>query len=134
MDKKQCLVEIYKVEAGKYNASRDIQWKINVAVWTVMFLAVYSKIQKPFTINKSLLFAIAGLFVVLHFLFIKIMHESQKRSLSRLNNIATFLIEKEENESVSWQDMSVLVPNLKLRENYLQVLITIFLVAIFFYS
>jgi hypothetical protein len=40
---KEYLKEIYKVESEKYNRTRDIHWKMNIGIWTLLVVAIYAK-------------------------------------------------------------------------------------------
>lgn len=128
---KEFLVEIYKVESEKYNSTRELHWKINIAVWTVLAASIIIKAQKGFLSIDScsqilLLFGYAGM----HFLFILYIHASLWRSLTRMHNMATFLLSNQAN-GLSWTDFSKPVPQPYKYWELWQILITIFLCIVF---
>ncbi|HLY71059.1 MAG TPA: hypothetical protein VKR53_15105 [Puia sp.] len=92
MDKNH-LIEIYKVEAEKYNKTRDIHWKMNIAMWTLLIVALYAKMKgeiKSLPIPCEICMCL--LFVFLHIVFIGFIHGSLNRSLTRMKNMSNYLI------------------------------------------
>lgn len=50
-DKLQAYVELFKAHVDKFNKTRDIQWKLNIALWTLMGAAggfLYGKYTPSF--------------------------------------------------------------------------------------
>ena len=66
MEYKDYLLEFYKVEAEKYNKTREIQWKLNLAIWTIISVAIYSKAQNINALSK-LSFDVTGLAYTAYF-------------------------------------------------------------------
>jgi hypothetical protein len=67
--KRQEALEIYKLEHARYNNFREIQWKMNVSIWTLLALAIrYADELK----GLSLLVIISASFliVVSHMIFV----------------------------------------------------------------
>ena len=92
----QNLREIYKVEAEKYNKTRDIQWKMNLAFWTLLIVAIYVK-SKHELIIPQFSEIIAGILCILfHLLFVLHIHGSLERSLNRMHNMANCLLRDED--------------------------------------
>lgn len=100
---KQDLLEIYKVEADKYNKTRDIQWKMNVAIWSLLIAATYFDFAKEF--NYFVRFIICIFAFLIHAWFVSVIQGSLNRSLARLHNISIYVIEQDENDSLKWKDL-----------------------------
>jgi len=133
METKKYLLEIYKVEADKYNKTRDIQWKINIAIWTVLVVMMYAKLeQKIKNIPPFIQGIIFFIFAFAHFIFIRKIHGSLDRSLTRMHNMASHLLEQDENVEVKWKDFEKEIKNKKGTWEYWQLGITGFLIWIFF--
>jgi hypothetical protein len=130
---KQYLVEIYKVEAEKYNKTRDIHWKINIAIWTVLVLAIYTVSQNKVLIKSVYFEVMAALFyLIIHFLFVREIHGSLKRSLTRMHNIASELLDEKKEPKITWQGFSEKIPMDTGIWEYLQLVMTVFLIGIYF--
>ena len=97
---KSYLVEIYKVESEKYNKTRDIQWRMNIAVWTVIILAFYAKDKHDINLsgNQFIALVLAAVCLLLHLFFIIGIHTSLNNSLARMHNIAKRLLDAAETE------------------------------------
>ncbi|HKB43873.1 MAG TPA: hypothetical protein VKC90_05780 [Chitinophagaceae bacterium] len=131
--KKDYLIEIYKVEAEKYNKTRDIHWKVNLSICTVLVVLIYAKLEGKIR-NLPLFFQgfVLLSFIGLHIIFIRNIHQSLSRSLTRLHNIAAHLLEQDENAKMKWVDFNKKTPYGKYGWEYWQLGITIFLIAIFY--
>lgn len=108
MDYKDRALEIYKTEAEKYKHTRDIEWKMNIAVWTVVAASVYAKYQNPAFFSTWHLcgYLIVGLFyVAIHIGFIVGIQKSLGRSLDRMHNIGKFILEKPDTHKLKWEDV-----------------------------
>src|SRR4030095_14916216 len=85
---KEHLLEIYKTEAEKYNKTRDIHWKLNIAIWTVLIVAIYGKMKEEIDALPYLYECVIGIaFIGLHFFFIYNIHGSLNRSLNRMHDM-----------------------------------------------
>lgn len=105
-DKRDYLVDIYKTEAEKYNKTRDIQWRMNIAIWTLIVLAIVAKGNGNVDFDKisnSCLLCLSFALLGIHIAFIIQIHGSLHRSLTRLHNIAEYLVSVEENP-LKWTD------------------------------
>lgn len=132
MDTKEHIQEIYKVEADKYGKTRDIHWRLNIAVWTVIIVAIYAKGNgnlKTSELPLCLLLCIYFVFVIIHSIFVYKIHRSLFRSLNRMNNMAIYLIEND--DPTTWNSLEeIKIPNDYYWE-FIQVSITVFLILIF---
>ena len=139
---KKYLVEFYKVEAEKYNKTRDVQWKMNLAFWTVLIVAIYSKTKEGFTLDSLPLWLqaiILILFIYVHSIFIFQIQGSLNRSLGRMRNLGAYLVEKEEKDTTSINEIEQdpFKDNAEYKSrtkkwHLFQISITIFLVVLFF--
>jgi hypothetical protein len=104
---KEHLLEIYKVEAEKYNKTRDIHWKMNIALWSLIVLTIYAKLEGKFPSPRfplcmqSLIF---GLFAILNIAFIWLIHNSMDNSLRRMRKMAVHIVEHNGGQ-LKWQDL-----------------------------
>jgi hypothetical protein len=131
---KNYLLEIYKVEAEKYNKTREIHWKMNISLWTVLIVAIYAKSQNQFTFSKlpiCLEMLIYLLFLVIHFVFIFKIHGSLNRSLARMNDMASYLLKEKDEIEYKWNDLGKNAPQENNYWEFLQLGITLFLILIF---
>jgi hypothetical protein len=139
MEMKDHMLEIYKIEADKYNKTREIHWKMNFAIWTVLIVAIYAKSRNEFDISKLYWLwqlVIYTVFCGLHLYFIVKIHSSLDRSLARMRDMATIIL----NPTFLWDKIGgKKVAELATQKDgffkweYLQVLITVFLIAIFYF-
>jgi hypothetical protein len=132
---KTYLLEIYKVEAEKYNKTREIHWKMNISLWTVLIVAIYAKGQNQFTFSKLPICVevlIYFLFLVIHFVFIFKIHGSLNRSLARMSDMATCLLKEKEEIEIKWTDLGKNAPQANNYWEFLQLGITLFLIGIFY--
>ncbi len=128
---KQYLIEIYKTEAEKYNKTRDIHWKMNIAIWTLLIVVIYAKSQNKLPIgNIYIEIAASFVYLMIHYFFVREIHGSLYRSLTRMHNMASSLL-KENEETSKWKDFDKKVSMKTGLWEYLQLGITIFLIIIF---
>jgi hypothetical protein len=129
------LLEIYKIEAEKYNKTREIHWKLNIAIWTVIIVAIYAQSENKLNFSnrscavKCLIYLIPFL---IHCAFVCFIQGSLSRSLNRMNNAATILLDEKATKR-NWDkllDKTVADPNKYW--HYLQLGITGFLLFIFY--
>lgn len=131
---KNYLSEIYKVEAEKYSKTRDIHWRVNISIWTVLIVAIYVKFQNGFdltTLSHWLRFLIYSFYLIVHAIFIFKMHGSLNRSLARMHDMATYLIEDKNDETIKWMDIGKKAPKPNYYWEFLQLSISLFLIGIF---
>jgi hypothetical protein len=127
------LKEIYKVEAEKYNKTRDIQWKMNLAFWTLLIVAIYAKTKHELRIPISAEISAGVLFIVFHLLFVLHIHGSLERSLNRMHNMANFLLGNEVVPNKSLEYFEIKKISLSLGWHILQIAITTGLVIMFIF-
>jgi hypothetical protein len=132
---KEHLIEIYKVEAEKYNKTRDIQWKMNVAFWTVLIVGIYSKSKEGFKLQEELYVGL--LYVLLHLLFVVQIQASLGRSITRLRHCGDYILEGVTTKIIGVRELEIPL-NRSFKEvgrdilwHVFQIGITIFLVFIF---
>ncbi len=130
MDKKD-LIEIYKVEAEKYNKTRDIHWKMNIAIWTLLVIAIYAKSQGKLPLDMCVNIVASLVYLVMHGFFVIEIHGSLYRSLTRMHNMASSLLEENENVNHKWTDFDKKIYMRTGWWEYLQLGITIFLLVIY---
>jgi hypothetical protein len=92
------LLEFYKTERTRFEKTRDIQWKFNIALWTLLALAI--SFLKPETIGKCycLLFIALILFISCHLLFAILTQRGLIGSRTLSNNILDALDRNNDNE------------------------------------
>lgn len=135
MDTRNYVTEIYKVEADKYSKTREIHWKVNISIWTVLIVAIYAKANGNLglsELNNWIEFGLYLLYVFIHTVFVYKMHGSINRSLQRMVNMARYLVDN--NTSVTkWEDFER--KTIKTGNNWeiLQVSVTVFLIIILYY-
>ena len=132
---KNVLLEIYKIEAEKYNKTRDIQWRLNIAIWTVLIVAIYAKSQSEFNFNKwpiTVQIAIGLIYLVVHAVFIFNIHGSMNRSLARMHNMASYIMEEKKDVPLKWIDLEFGASKPRGNWEWLQLVISIFLIMIFY--
>lgn len=133
------LIEIYKVEAEKYNKTRDIQWKMNVAFWTVLIVGIYAKSSKEGLDigGKCFQACIGASYVLLHFIFVVQIQGSLRRSITRLRNCADNILQEDESKVVTVHDIEVPIHRTQKEVwrdvgwHFFQIVITIVLAYIF---
>lgn len=107
MPSKENVLEVYKTEAEKYNKTRDIQWKMNFAVWTLLILAIVAKAKQEFNLSHTLTggleMIILIVFITLYFWFIWRMQQSLNNSLRRMRYMVKYTFEKEESIPLKWE-------------------------------
>ena len=136
MDYHKNLLEIYKVESDKYNKTRDIQWKMNIAIWTVIIVAIYAQSENKLSFsNQNCVMKIIIYLTpfLIHLSFVHFIHGSLTRSLRRMHNAANLLLDNTLPNS-KWMDLNKSVKDKYQYWQYLQLLITIFLLVIFYIS
>ena len=108
MSYQENILEIYKTEYSKYEKTRDIQWKMNIAVWTLLAVFTYyiakgEVIAIDFPWWGRLVIGI--LFCLFHVLFLVRIQTSLGNSLRRLNDIASYISFSCDNEETQfiWQ-------------------------------
>jgi len=133
MDMKDYVLEIYKVEAEKYNKTREIHWKMNIAIWTVLIVAIYGKSQHGLTISHNFWneMVIYFCYLLVHFIFIFLIHGSLHRSLTRMHNMASFLLEQGDELKIKWKDFEKRAFKKYGLWEFWQLWITFFLIIIF---
>ena len=133
MEGKDYLLEIYKVEADKYNKTRDIHWKMNIAIWSVLIVAIYGKSQFGLTISpmRQIVILVYSLVTSVQISFIILIHGSLHRSLNRMKNMVVFILEKSPQEIIKWREMEKITFKKSIFWESWQVAITILLIFIF---
>ena len=102
MPYKEALLEIYKIEYSKYEKTRGIQWKMNIAIWTLISALAYATAKGDIGALKNHLpwciTIIAGLLsaciCIVHAIFLSRIQLSLNNSMTRLENIASYLCNK----------------------------------------
>jgi len=89
-------VNFIQASRERFEKTRAIQWRMNVAIWTLMAAAIYLFAKEP-SIRFSCdwwLISLAGFFGVTHLLFIYIIQRSLETSKRIEDHIFTKLNEK----------------------------------------
>jgi hypothetical protein len=105
---KEHIIEIYKVEAEKYNKTRDIQWKMNVAFWTVLIVGIYAKSKNDLNlcaINHVQQILIGTIYIFIHGVFVYQIQGSLRRSITRLRNSANEVLDNKEENNITIDDL-----------------------------
>ncbi len=132
---KDYMVEIYKVEADKYSKTREIHWKVDIAIWTVLVVAIYGQSTQKFTLEEAgsnMKFWICFAVLLAHIAFVIKIHRSINRSLARMNAMATHLLESPDAAEFKWIDIGKSKIKTGLTWELLQVLITLILLMVFY--
>lgn len=133
MDMKNYVLEIYKVESEKYSKTREIHWKLNISIWSVLIVAIYAKATGNLSISGISLLSQIGiytLYCLIHLVFINKIHGSINRSLQRMHSMAKYIIEGGANQ-ITWEGFEKKTIKKNNQWEWLQIAITIFLIAIF---
>lgn len=79
-------MEVYNAEMRKYDKTRDIQWKFNIASWTLLGLGIRFR-EYTLSVSPSLRALIISGFVLLHGLFAYLNQHGLKITGSKAENI-----------------------------------------------
>jgi hypothetical protein len=86
-DRINALIELQKIRTDKYNQTRDLEFKINIALWTLIVLIgyYYRNTFKIETLADMLIFTcVTVIFVLAHyFLWLKPISMSEARDYSK---------------------------------------------------
>jgi hypothetical protein len=104
-ENKNAQIEIYKSEMERFNATREIQWKFNIAIWTLLALAIeFFAANDKVCISCCLLIILLIICGVLHFIFIRLVQGSLRSSKNKWNEMRKKLGETGENTNWSQKD------------------------------
>jgi len=96
------ILEIYKTEYSKYEKTRGIQWKMNVAIWTLISVVAYAIAKGDIGSLKNqlpcyVIIIAAALSIgicIIHGVFLSRIQLSLDNSMIRMENIASYLCDK----------------------------------------
>jgi hypothetical protein len=100
-------INFVKASRERFEKTREIQWKMNVAIWTLMAAAIYLFAKEPsirFTKSCTLIF-LAIVFGITHLLFVYIIQRSLETSKSIEDHIFTKL--NEQNSSLQQFEVDI---------------------------
>jgi hypothetical protein len=70
------LVELYKAQVLDYNKTRDIQWRFNISIWTLLGIVILFKYIEPDIFDSSLVTILFLIALLAHYMFIYIIQRS----------------------------------------------------------
>lgn len=132
--KREEILEVYKVECSRNEKTRNIQWRFNIALWTLLALAIlYFKGKELDNIQHLVLVVLSILFICAHFLFIYL----TQRALEAYRRMADAALDALDRSEKDFIEFSIrYIKNIRLRKwakwwIVFQVGITVILVIIF---
>jgi hypothetical protein len=89
-EKADCLIELHKEQLGKFKQTRDIEFKINISLWSLIIIASYS-LKENILLDKCSEFVIFSLSAVLitlghYFLWMKPIQKSENKDDFYINS------------------------------------------------
>ena len=85
------LVELYKAQQMQYNKTRELQWKFNVSIWAIIFIAKFFKHLDPEVFNRPLLVILFITALFGHYIFVYITQRSLAGSRRIMNDYLVYL-------------------------------------------
>lgn len=85
------LVELYKAQQMQYNKTRELQWKFNVSIWAIIFIAKFFKHLDPEVFNRPLLVILFITALLGHYVFVYITQRSLAGSRRIMNDYLLYL-------------------------------------------
>ena len=85
------LIELYKAQISEFNKSRDIKWKFNASIWTLLVITTYFKHLNPEIFDLSLIFILFIIALLAHYIFIYIVQRSLAISRRKLDEYLYYL-------------------------------------------
>ena len=79
------LIELYKAQISEYNKSRDIKWKFNISIWTLLVFTTYFKHFKSEIFDLSLVLILFIIALLGHYIFLYIVQRSLAISRKKLD-------------------------------------------------
>jgi len=70
------LVELYKAQMLGYNKTRDIKWRFNISIWTLLIIVTYFKHVNPDIFDKPLIAILFIIALLAHYIFVYIVQRS----------------------------------------------------------
>jgi hypothetical protein len=131
---KDYLLELYKIEAAKYSSVREINWRINTSLATVLILAIYGKAKDEFNldgVNRYCQILIYAACLLLHAILIYRINMSFSKTLNRMHNIAKYLFDDNTTSGIKLEKIIKIPAKTNFAWQYLILGITIFLIIIF---
>lgn len=129
---------IYKSHVDRFEDTRNLQWKFNVAAWTLLSAAIYFKGTSDICIPTWTVYVASGTLLVGHLMFAILTQISLNSSKAICHGIL-----KKMNDYATSNDIDVNVKKLgedrkwKKKDNlwvFLQLLFTVFLIMIFIWT
>jgi hypothetical protein len=131
---KEYLLEMYKIEAAKYASIREINWRINTSYATVLILAIYGKVKGDFSfagVDRYWQLLIYTGCILLQAILIYRINSSFRGSLTRMNNIASYLLDETITPGIKLKEIIKVPVRSTYTWQYLMVGITILLIFVF---
>jgi hypothetical protein len=99
-DKVEAYVRLYERQMTHYEKTQDVEWKINIGIWTLLGAAIFWAAQnkaasKPIPVEHCLIVAVAITLVIVHALWLRRVHASEefdKRLWSRYRREARMVL------------------------------------------
>lgn len=128
-------LEVYKVQHARFEKTREIQWKFNIATWTLLALAI-AYVEKLSAICECLIWVLSMAYIFAHVTFI---YKTQE-NLNLTKAIWCDILEKLNKVTSSQQIIEVDVPAIKKEHKwkrsdsywvFFQLIVTLILITIF---
>jgi hypothetical protein len=85
------LIELYKAQISEYNKSREIKWKFNISIWTLLVFTTYFKHFKSEIFDLSLVFVLFITALLGHYIFLYVIQRSLAISRKKLDEYLYYL-------------------------------------------
>lgn len=131
MGDEELYIEVYKVEASKYDSTRNIQWKMNISIWTVIIVGIYAKSQNQLNYPEYINIIASLVYLVIHSMFVFFIQKSLSRSLTRMERMAKHMLK---DKTLTWAEIDEGLKRKNRRWEYLQIFVTAFLLLIFIFT
>ncbi len=131
------LIEIYKTEVGRFEKTRDVQWKFNVTAWTLLVLAIKFKSENSALIDCCTIIVSSIAIFIGHLIFTWLIQNSLSSSKAIWNKIFDILNKYDDQDTTLIKiDTKKITENKKWRVTdslwiLFQMLVTSFLLAFF---
>lgn len=95
---RQELMEVYKAEHERYNKTRDIQWRFNIAAWTLILVAIYASRKGELKMTAQDVMPVCITFTFLYSLAVWLLQVSMQVSRKIFVQVMKKLNEEEKQE------------------------------------
>ena len=107
------FIEFCKIQMDKFRQSRDLEFKINIALWTLIVLFGKFYFDEGFELNICCYLFFSLLIIIPHFIWLKFIHESELNDLKFIykcrDEIAQYKNNGKDDSKNKWIFMEVVI-------------------------